>query len=187
MVVTKLLHMLQKDNRYKILEVFLDNPSPKGIGFQLREISRKVGVAPPSVKRYLDELEKEGLIVRKKHRIHGYPVYYSNRDDEEFKFLKRIDTIMKIKESGLMNHITENFMPDTIILFGSSSKGEDLEDSDIDLFVLSEKEKIDLSKFEKKLNRKINIFFSNNFNKISKELKNNIINGTILKGYLKVF
>ena len=41
--------------------------------------------------------------------------------------------------------------------------------------------------FEKKLNRKINIFFSDNFNKLSKELRNNIINGIILKGYLKVF
>ena len=78
-------------------------------------------------------------------------------------------------------------MPDVIILFGSVSKGEDIKESDLDLFVLSDKEKIDLSLFEKKLNKKINIFFDNNFNKLSKELRNNIINGVILKGYLKVF
>lgn len=179
--------MLQKDNRYKILRIFFDDPSPKGIGFQLREISRKVAVAPPSVKKYLNELEKERLVIKIKHRIHGYPVYYANRDDEEFKFLKRIDIVMKIKESGLIDHLSENCMPDVIILFGSASKGENLKESDIDLFVLSDKEKIDLSQFEKKLNRKINIFFSNSFNKLSKELRNNIINGAILKGYLKVF
>lgn len=179
--------MLQKDNRYKILRIFFDDPSPKGIGFQLREISRKVAVAPPSVKKYLNELEKGGLIVKTEHRIHGYPVYYANKDNEEFKFLKRVDVIMKIKEFGLIDYIAKSCMPDAIVLFGSASKGEDLKESDIDLFVLSDKEKIDLSQFEKKLNRKINIFFSDNFNKLSKELKNNIINGTILKGYLKVF
>lgn len=179
--------MLQKDNRYKILRIFFDDPSPKGIGFQLREISRKVAVAPPSVKKYLNELEKERLVIKIKHRIHSYPVYYANRDNEEFKFLKRIDIVIKIKESGLIDCLSENCMPDVIILFGSASKGEDLKESDIDLFVLSDKEKIDLSQFEKKLNRKINISFSSNFNKLSKEFRNNIINGIILKGYLKVF
>ncbi len=179
--------MLQKDNRYKVLGIFFEDPSPKGIGFQLREISRKVAIAPPSVKRYLNDLEKEKLIVKTKHRIHGYPVYYANRENEEFKFLKRTDTIIKIKESGLIDYISESCIPDVIILFGSASKGEDLKESDIDLFVLSGKEKIDLLQFEKKINRKINIFFSEGFNKLSKELKNNIINGIILKGYLKVF
>ena len=179
--------MLQKDNRHKILRIFLNDPSPEGIGFQLREISRKVAVAPPSVKKYLNELEKERLVIKIKHRIHGYPVYYANRDDKEFKFLKRMDIVIRIKESGLIDYLSENCMLDVIILFGSASKGEDLKESDIDLFVLSDKEKIDLTHFEKKLSRKINIFFSDNFNKLSKELRNNIINGVILKGYLKVF
>ena len=179
--------MLQKDNRYKILRIFFDDPSPKGIGFQLREISRKVAVAPPSVKKYLNELEKEQLIVKTKHRIHDYPVYYANRDNEEFKFLKKIDTVIKIKESGVIDYLLENCMPDVIILFGSASKGEDLKESDIDVFILSNKERIDITQFEKKLSRKINIFFSDNFNKLSKELRNNVINGIILKGYLKVF
>lgn len=57
----------------------------------------------------------------------------------------------------------------------------------MDLFVISKEEKLDLNKFEKKLNKEINIFFSEDFDKLSKELKNNIINGIILKGYLKVF
>src|SRR3989338_9741137 len=147
--------MLQKDNRYKILRIFFDDPSPKGIGFQLREISRKVSIAPPSVKNYLTELKKEGLIAKVKYRIHGYPVYYANRDNDSFKFLKKLDTIMKIKESGLLEYLSETCMPDAIILFGSSASGEYLKDSDIDLFVASKDEKISLDKFEKHLNRKI--------------------------------
>jgi len=42
--------MLEKSNIYKILEVFFDNPLPEGIGFQLREISRNIKLAPKSVK-----------------------------------------------------------------------------------------------------------------------------------------
>src|SRR3990167_2231453 len=139
--------MLQKDNGSKVLRMFFEDPLPKGIGFQLREISRKVGVAPPSVKKYLNELEKEKLVIKTKHRIHGYPVYYANRDNEEFKFLKRINNIVEIKESGLIDYLSDNCMPDVIILFGSAAKGEDLKESDIDLFVLSDKEKINLLQF----------------------------------------
>ena len=179
--------MLQKDNRYKLLRVFFDDPLPKGIGFQLRELSRKVNVAPPSVKNYLKELEKEGLIIKVKHRIHNYPVYYANRDNENFKLLKKLDTVMKIKESGLIEYLSENCMPDAIMLFGSCANGEDLKDSDVDLFVLSKEEKLSMGKFEKNLGKKINFLFSDSFDKLSKELRNNIINGIMLKGYLKAF
>ncbi len=177
--------MLAKDNRYKVLKIFFDDPLAKD--FQLREISRKISLAPKSVKKYLDELEKENLIVRGKHRIHRYPVYHANRDNKYFKFLKKLDIMKEIKESGLLNYLDNNCMPDVVILFGSASKGEDVKDSDIDLFLLCKEKKLNLKSFEDMLNRGINIFYNNNFNKLSKELKNNIINGVILKGYLKLF
>lgn len=186
-LVIILLHMLKKDNRYRILRVFFENPVPKGIGFQLREISRKINLAPKSVKQYLDELEKEGLIIKAKHRIYNYPVYYASRDNEYFKFLKKIDAMRTIKESGLLQYLKDSCMPEAIVLFGSASKGEDVKDSDIDLFLLCKERKLDLKKYENELSRTINIFFSKNFNKISKELKNNVINGIILDGYLRVF
>ena len=47
--------MLQNYNKYKVLKIFFEDPQPEGIGFQLREISRKINLAPISVKRYLEE------------------------------------------------------------------------------------------------------------------------------------
>lgn len=179
--------MLQKDNRYKVLSLFFDDPLPKEIGFQLREISRKINVAAPSVKKYLNDLEKEDLILKKRHRIHDYPIYYANRDNENFKFLKKLNTLTLINESGLLGYIYETCVPEVIILFGSASLGEDTKESDLDIFILAPEKKLNLEKFEKKLNRKINPFFSENFNKLSNEFKNNITNGVKLKGYLKVF
>ena len=40
---------------------------------------------------YLSELEKNNLILKLKHRIHKYPVYIANRDNENFRFYKKID------------------------------------------------------------------------------------------------
>ena len=178
--------MLKKDNIYRVLEVFFDDPLPIGSGFQLREISRKINLAPKSVKLYLVELERENLIIKKEHRIHKYPVYYANRDEDYFKFLKRMDIIKSIKESGLLDYLYEKCMPDVIILFGSASKGEDIKGSDIDIYLQSDGKKLDLNKYEKELKRKINIFFEKRFDKLSEELKKNIINGDKLKGYLNI-
>ena len=44
-------------------------------------------------------------------------------------------SLNKIKEIGLLDYIYDKCMPDAIILFGSASKGEDTEESDIDIFV----------------------------------------------------
>ena len=185
-VVIILLHMLQKYNKWSVLKIFFDDPNPEA-GFQLREISRKVKIAPPSVKRYLEELSKEELIIKSKHRIHKYPLYWANRENEEFKFLKKTDILLSIRESGLLDFLSEECMPDAVILFGSASKGEDVKDSDADLFLLCKERKLDMKKFENKIKRKISMFFAEDFHKLSQELKNNIINGIILKGYLKVF
>ncbi|MBI5797854.1 nucleotidyltransferase domain-containing protein [Candidatus Woesearchaeota archaeon] len=176
--------MLKKDNTRRVLELFFDDPLPSGIGFQLREMSRKINLAPKSVKIYLEELEREKLIVKKEHRIHKYPVYYANRENDYFKFLKRLNTIQALKESGLLEYLNEKCMPDAIILFGSASKGEDLKESDIDIYLQCKEKRIDVMKYEKALKRKLNLFFEENFNKLSEELKRNIINGDKLKGYL---
>jgi predicted nucleotidyltransferase len=179
--------MLQKYNKWKVLKVFFENPITKDSGFQLREISRIASLATTSVKLYLTEMVDEGLIIKTKHRLFKYPVYHANFDSMEFRFLKKIDTIIALRESGLIEYLENQCMPDVIILFGSASKGEDTMESDIDLFLLSKERKLDFHEFETKIKRNISLLFSEDFGELSNELKNNIINGVILKGYLKVF
>ena len=178
--------MLQKDNLTNVLEVFFDDPLTEGLGFQLREISRNITLAPKSVKLYLEQLEKDTLIIKKKHRTQKYPLYYANRDSDYFKLLKKLNILLRIKESGLLDNLAEKCMPDVIVLFGSASKGEDVKGSDIDLFLQCKAKKVDLTRYEKELKRTINLFFHDNFDTLSKELKLNIINGYKLQGYLKV-
>jgi len=174
--------MLQNYSRYRLLEEFFDFSSKD---FLIRELSRRIGLAQPSIVNHLDDLLKEGLIIKEKKWV--YPTFRANRDGEMFRFLKKLDSILRIKTSGLLDHIYDSCFPTVIILFGSASRGEDIEGSDIDLYAQSSAKPLKLDKFEHLLNRKISVFFEENFLKLSGELKNNILNGTVLKGYVEVY
>ena len=174
--------MIQKYTRYRILQEFFDFPLKD---FHMREISRRAKITQPSVINHLNALVKEGLIIKEKKGI--YPTYKANRDDELFKLYKKSDIMLRIKQSGLSDYIYDSCQPDVIVLFGSGSNGDDVEGSDVDLFIQAPEKKLNLSQYEKKLNRKISLFFEENFLRLSKELRNNIINGIILRGYLKAF
>ncbi|MBN2141787.1 nucleotidyltransferase domain-containing protein [Candidatus Woesearchaeota archaeon] len=153
------------------------------------EISRKIKLAHTSVKKAITELAKEGMIteqIEKKGR-RNFPIYKANINNACFKEKKRIYNLQKITESGLIEHIEEKLTPKSIVMFGSYQRGEDLEDSDIDLFIECPETEVDIKQYEKKLKRKIQLHFNKDFTRYPVELKNNIVNGTILKGYLEAF
>ena len=174
--------MLEKYNRYKVLKIFLDSPTEK---FRLREIARKIKISPPSVMNYLKEFESYGLI---KKQVKGkIPFYLGERDNSEFIFYKKLSAMFELNNCGLVDYLWENLSPSAMVLYGSFAKGESIENSDIDIFVLCKETPIKLDNFEKKLNKKIHLIFRESLKELSNELKNNILNGIILKGYLKVF
>lgn len=177
-----LLHMLSDYNSWKVLSAFFNNPMKD---YGLRELSREVKIAPKSVKNYLKQFVQKKMIIEK--IANNLPIYKANRENKEFLFYKKINNQNIIKESGLVDYVYDFCLPDTIILFGSFSKGEDIKESDIDIYVQSKEKKLLLEKYEKITGRKINMLFSPDFSKLSSELKNNIINGILIKGYLKVF
>ena|SRR3989344_1368274 len=172
--------MLQNNNGYKILELFFKFP---GRNFQLREISRLAKIALPSTKKYLEGLAEDKLILKNKETL--YKSYNANIENNDFRLYKKVSTLVKLKE--LISEMEDKINPDAIIIYGSASKGEDVEDSDIDLFVVGKDKSINLEKYEKELNRKIHIIFENNIKNVSSEFLNNLINGIIMYGYLKVF
>lgn len=174
--------MLQNYSRYRILQEFFDFPRKD---FQMREISRRIRLAQVSVMSHLKALLKEGLITKVETGI--YPAYKANMDSADYKLLKRQNLAWRIQKSGLVSYLEERLRPNCIILFGSCSKGEDTEKSDVDLFVQSKEESLELEKFERVLKRKISLFFEPRTTGVSKELLNNVINGEVLYGYLKVF
>lgn len=148
----------------------------------VRQYSRMIKISPPTASKILKDYAKEGLLKMREDK--GYILFRANRDSDTLKALSRIYWAGKFSE--LLEYLDSAFHSPTIILFGSLSKLEVKEDSDIDLAIFSNiKKKLILEKFEKQFKRKIQVFYFNNLEKISKNLKFNVINGYILKGEFK--
>ena len=154
-----------------------------GTSLNQRQISKILEVTQPAIMKALPQLEKDTLIKIKQDKETKRWSIELNRDYHIVIQLKRVDNLRQIYETGLADFLEKEFAGATIILFGSYSKGEDIINSDIDIAVISRRDKqIDLSVYEKKLERKININFYESFKSIHKNLKENLCNGIVLVG-----
>lgn len=151
----------------------------------MRDLSRRIRLAQASVIIHLKALQREGLIVKENKGI--YPSFRANRDNGEYKLLKSQNLIWRIHNSGFISFLDEKLKPNCVVLFGSASNGEDTETSDVDIFVEAKEADLDFESFEKVLKRKINILFEPKIGSLGKELRNNILNGQVIYGYMKVF
>ncbi len=175
--------MLQKSSIMETLNVFFEEPTKR---HYLIDISRRINLAHTSVKNNIQRLISLSFIKREVETkgTRKFPVYTANKEYKKFIQMKKISNLNSLLESELINFLEEKLMPNCIVLFGSYSRGEDIEESDIDLFIESKKTEINLITFEKKLKRRIELHFKENFKEYSKELKNNLINGIVLSGFL---
>ena len=121
----------------KIKEHFFMNPTAK---LRVRQIEREIKLPLPSVIRYCKELEKEEIL--KKETISGVSTYSADRASKKFLIEKRLFNIKSIFESGLLDYMVKEYFNPVIVLFGSYSKGEDTEESDIDLYVETTKKQV---------------------------------------------
>ena len=163
----------------RVVEVFMKKPTK---GLQIREVIRETKLGNPTVMRVLDKLTKKNMIKKIPGRI--YPYYEGNMENFAFKKLKIMNITIALEP--LITEINEILHPNCIVLFGSAAKGEDTEQSDVDLFVQAKRKDVDTIKIEKHLERKISLIFESDIKKVNKELRNNLANGIVLSGYLEV-
>lgn len=169
--VYKMAQMNQKWD--KLLELLFEYPNKR---FTVRQIAKKTNIPSSSIQRYLERLRKEHFIKKNELIINNYS-----------KFLKAFFIVNKIHKMGLVDYLREELNPSVIIVFGSVRKGEYDYESDIDLFVESSvKKDLDLSRFEKILKHKIQLFIESDINKLQSNLFNNVINGIKLFGSFKI-
>jgi len=158
-----------------------------GRSFNARAIANNLNVSQPAVAKSLILLKKKGLIKMEKDSESGRFSIELNRDNTDIVNFKRIINLQLIYETGFVKFINQIFPEATIILFGSYSFGEDTINSDIDIAIIGAKEKeIDIEDFEKKLERKIFLHFYSNLKDINKNLRENILNGILLKGGIQL-
>jgi predicted nucleotidyltransferase len=159
--------------------------SNAGRTFNARGISIALEVSQPAVSKALPLLENKSIVTVKKDKESKRLEIELNRNNPTVIGLKRADNLSQLYESGLAEFLMEKFPGCTVIIFGSFSKGEDTYKSDIDIAIIGGKSKtLELKEFEKKLSREIRINHYASFKDIVKELRNNILGGIMLSGWV---
>jgi predicted nucleotidyltransferase len=178
--------MRRKDIKRLIEEYFFVNPAAK---LRVRQLEKELDLPIPSVIRYCRELEKEGIL--KTIQTGNVVFYTADRASGKFLLEKRLHNIRSLYDSGIVDFLIKEYNNPAIIVFGSYARGEDIETSDIDIYVETPSKngiKIPESRAIKTLKRRIQLFVHKNTGEIgNKELANNILNGIVLNGFVEVF
>ncbi|MAG02659.1 hypothetical protein CMI42_04950 [Candidatus Pacearchaeota archaeon] len=149
----------------------------------VREYSRITKISPPTASKILNNYSKLNLLIKEEDR--NYLFFHANNKDKQFIALSIIYWGIKLR--GLTDLLEKKLISPTIILFGSLSKGETKQESDIDVAIFANKKDLDIEDLEKKVKRKIQIFWFKSLNDIkNKDLANNIINGSRLVGRFNI-
>lgn len=172
--------MIEKSTIENVLEIFFIYPSRE---FHLRELSRLLKLSMPTIIVTTDTLAKNGMVLKTKEK--PLTKVKANREKIEFIRRKRVYNLGKIYDLGLVDFLSRSYnYPANIILFGSFSRGEDIETSDIDIAVTtSRKLSLNLEKYSKILNRSISVH-EIEIGKVSNDFKINLYNGIVLEGSL---
>ena len=162
---------------FRVLEVFFVQPTT--IHF-IKEIARTIHLAPTSVRNHIKQLLALELIKRKKSK--PFDGFVANRENEDFIFYKKVYNLYSLKE--LADFLISSFgNPKLVVVFGSYARGEDVEESDIDILIVTKvKKELNLENFEKKLKRKINLLLVDDLEKLEKNLIKKIYDGIVLYG-----
>jgi predicted nucleotidyltransferase len=147
-----MIELISNKSAAKILIFFLRHQT---IQINLSEIIKKTGLAKGTALKWLDILIKNKAL--KFIKFGRTKVYSLNRENEGIKQLKKMDTlslISEIKDLAAKNNLKA-------YLYGSAARGEDVEDSDIDILIIGKikKEEIinEIKKISEKIRKKIKI------------------------------
>ena len=138
---------------WKVIKYFAQNPSTEVYVNELAEI---LNLSTGSCSQILRDLSLFGILKKKDL---GKAYYYYLNNNYLTNELKRFIGVYKIYENEIVREITDTYSEDiSIALYGSYSKGDFTEKSDIDILVITqEKPKVDLKELEEKLEVEINV------------------------------
>jgi predicted nucleotidyltransferase len=122
-------NLFQTSNALKVLAYMIARPGQEVLP---GEIQKHTALSRVGIYLALHQLVKQDLIAKQQRgRFVTYTVAHSNPVVKQFKVLSSI-ILLKPALKWLRPHAKK------AVLFGSTSRGEDYPDSDIDLFVLSQ-------------------------------------------------
>ncbi len=127
-IIKKMKKILFATNSQKILEFLIQTP---GEEYLSREIQIAVKISKAGTNFALNDLVSAGFIRRKKRgKMYLYAINFNHPIIKQLKVLKTIIFLNPLLKK--MRNKSQK-----VILYGSSSRGENTKDSDIDLFVVT--------------------------------------------------
>ena len=165
-----------------VLELIFNSPKH----WHFEELIKESKLSRGRLNHWLKKLLNEKIIKRIKEKD-KMPYYVGNFDSPSYKNQKRMYALNKLYKTGFLNHLQSLSDAKTVIIFGSFSRSDWYENSDIDLFIYGSAQGLNLSKYELDLEREIQLFEckdKNNLKKFGEGLIKNIIKGNIIKGNL---
>jgi predicted nucleotidyltransferase len=133
----------------KLGPFFLNNYQELGI----REYARATKISPPTAATTLKQLEIEGLVDVRKFK--NYILYTAKRESRLFIMLQNAFYEEKLKH--ITKYLVKYTVGATIILFGSATKGNISNTSDLDIYVHTKDIGNLPKKFQEVLNKPIQI------------------------------
>ena len=162
-----------------VLKPFFIDPELEA---SIRGLSRRSDVSPKWVSKTVSKLENKQVL-----EIEEFNRSKRVTTGRKFSEIKRRYNLDEIYDSGIIDFLEDQFRPDALVLFGSFEKGEDSNDSDIDIAIINGRsQKVELERFEKTLHREIELIHIESADEGEKTFRNSLANGTVLKGYLKL-
>ncbi len=178
-------NIFQKWNR--VLPYLLEHPYK---AIHLRELARKTGTSSSTCYRMIKHLSEYGLVERKKSygRVFVKPIMSLT-----VKKLKIAYSTYLIEKSGVIEYIAKNsFGLQSLLVYGSTARGEDDENSDYDILVIASGCNADKLVISEMLKREINLkcLTLEEWKKVAEKNKafyiEVITNSIVLKGNLPI-
>jgi len=180
---------IAKTGHGKILKLFYEDKKAR---FHLREIARKTKLYANSAARFLNQLEKEGLLTSQKDgNLKKYKIKKNEKLSNIFNSfdIERLNKLPLARKRAI-DYFIEKLQerPIIVLLFGSTAKENFRKKSDIDLFLIVNK-KIDITKAKDYVDAQVGIkinCFQIIYDEFLKEIKlkeDKVIQSALNTGY----
>lgn len=171
---------------FEVARLIFNSPTAT---FHIRQLATLTGVSTTAVSSAIEELRKFSIVTVESTDITTN--VKANLTSDAYTFYKRVFNLYRLERYPLIGHLVDTYRPRALVLFGSFAKGEDTEQSDVDVLVLTDEKERTLPEnirnlLEKELKRTINLHVMRSLQGTSPEFKNSVANGIVLHGYLKI-
>jgi len=169
----------------QMLELILENSPLREWHFG--EIVQEAKMTKAVANKWLKKYVREGLLRRIKEKGR-FPHFTVGVQNPVYQSLKRVYALTQLHQCGLIPKLLSLNAAKTVILFGSSVKGDWYKGSDVDIFVLGSIPDFEKNIYERRLGKHIELHLFQNtaeVREVKTGLMKNIINGYVVKGQIQ--